>query len=369
MMRNLIALIVVLVVLFLFTGCSGGKDSGGQLKTPVYNPQLAFEIRGDLPSLEGTPQEFAWVFYLDLDSQGNIYLADLPSSSVKKYTPTGEFIKSFGARGTGPGELGRPSFIMILDDVVYLGDLSHQRLVSFDTEGVFLENIPLTTGVPFQPLAVGNGKFAAIRVTFQQTEKGAYRNFDLELLNLKMEGLGVMRKYKSLFDPRHNDFLERYAVFAVGKDRVYSAELSDTLYEIKVFDFNGKQVETIRKDFTPVPYNDEELKEINDTMEARYKRVGLPYVPIKRNTKNAINLMFYDKYDRLLVASPEKRGADNRNHFLLDVFEKGKYLGRVRLAGFEGHDFTQVLGSRLFFKGEYIFQLMEDESVVKVYRY
>ena len=39
---------------------------------------------------------------IDADKEGNIYVLDSKSSSVKKLSESGEFIKSFGSRGSGP---------------------------------------------------------------------------------------------------------------------------------------------------------------------------------------------------------------------------------------------------------------------------
>ena len=77
---------------------------------------------------------------VEWDSAGNIYISDgYVNSRVAKYDSNGDWVKSWGEPGTGPGQFHLPHTIAIdKDDNVYVGDRSNRRIQVFDTDGKFL---------------------------------------------------------------------------------------------------------------------------------------------------------------------------------------------------------------------------------------
>ncbi|WP_235973815.1 peptidyl-alpha-hydroxyglycine alpha-amidating lyase family protein [Parasphingopyxis marina] len=73
------------------------------------------------------------------DSQGNIYVADGGNFRVVKYSPHGEFIRSWGSRGDRPGEFDFPHSIVVDgEDRIYVTDRENGRIQIFSTDGEFL---------------------------------------------------------------------------------------------------------------------------------------------------------------------------------------------------------------------------------------
>ena len=94
-------------------------------------------VQPPLPPIDGMfrqPTDVAW------DSQGNIYISDgYVNSRVAKYDKNGDWVKSWGEPGTGPGQFHLPHSIAIdRNDNIYVGDRSNHRVQVFDTEGKFL---------------------------------------------------------------------------------------------------------------------------------------------------------------------------------------------------------------------------------------
>lgn len=90
-----------------------------------------------LPAVDGLfrqPTDVAW------DSQGNIYITDgYVNSRVAKYDKNGDWVKSWGDKGTQPGQFRIPHAIVIdRNDNIYVGDRTNRRVQVFDTEGKFL---------------------------------------------------------------------------------------------------------------------------------------------------------------------------------------------------------------------------------------
>ena len=80
------------------------------------------------------PTDVTW------DSEGNIYITDgYVNSRVAKYDKNGDWVKSWGEKGTGPGQFHLPHAIVADgDNNLYVGDRTNRRIQVFDTEGKFL---------------------------------------------------------------------------------------------------------------------------------------------------------------------------------------------------------------------------------------
>ncbi len=90
-----------------------------------------------LPHVDGLfrqPTDVAW------DSDGNIYISDgYVNSRIAKYDRNGDWVKSWGERGTRPGQFNIPHAIVVdRGNNVYVGDRSNRRIQVFDTDGRFL---------------------------------------------------------------------------------------------------------------------------------------------------------------------------------------------------------------------------------------
>jgi hypothetical protein len=90
-----------------------------------------------LPAVDGLfrqPTDVAW------DSNGNIYITDgYINSRVAKYDRNGDWVKSWGTKGTAPGQFRLPHAIAIdRNNNIYVGDRTNHRIQVFDTDGKFL---------------------------------------------------------------------------------------------------------------------------------------------------------------------------------------------------------------------------------------
>jgi len=73
------------------------------------------------------------------DHEGNIYVTDGEGNSrVLKFDKYGNSLLGWGMKGSGPGQFDIPHSIAIDGDVVYVGDRENSRLQLFDLSGHFL---------------------------------------------------------------------------------------------------------------------------------------------------------------------------------------------------------------------------------------
>jgi DNA-binding beta-propeller fold protein YncE len=119
------------------SGRGGGEDGGGGRgrgagpAAPAGPPQpQGTGVPGDNFN---RPTDVAW------DAAGNIYVADgTGNSRIAKFDRNGKYLKSWGSRGTAPGQFNVPHTIAIdAQGLVYVGDRSNNRIQVFDGEGTF----------------------------------------------------------------------------------------------------------------------------------------------------------------------------------------------------------------------------------------
>ena len=113
---------------------AGLLSRAGVAVTPPKENNPRFPVPVHRDNVFNQPTDVAW------DSQGNIYITDgYINSRVAKYDKNGDWVKSFGEPGTGPGQFRTPHAIAIdKNDNVYVGDRGNQRVQIFDTNGKYL---------------------------------------------------------------------------------------------------------------------------------------------------------------------------------------------------------------------------------------
>jgi len=98
-----------------------------------------------LPPVDGLfrqPTDVAW------DTQGNTYITDgYVNSRVAKIDKNGNWVKSWGSKGSAPGQFNIPHSIAIdMQDNIYVGDRTNHRIQVFDTDGnlkrIFTIDVP-----------------------------------------------------------------------------------------------------------------------------------------------------------------------------------------------------------------------------------
>ena len=106
-----------------------------------------FTADGELLSTLGTPDQqgaegepFNLPTDVGFDSSGMMYLTDgYGNARVHKYTGDGELVKSWGTKGTGPGEFDLPHCVRVdKHDRLLVADRENNRIQFFDTDGNYL---------------------------------------------------------------------------------------------------------------------------------------------------------------------------------------------------------------------------------------
>ena len=74
------------------------------------------------------------------DRSGDVYVADSSNRRIQVFTPEGQYVRKFGSKGAGPGELCEPAGVAIDGDLVYVAESGNHRVSVFSAEGKFLKS-------------------------------------------------------------------------------------------------------------------------------------------------------------------------------------------------------------------------------------
>jgi sugar lactone lactonase YvrE len=76
---------------------------------------------------------------IGVDSQGNVYVADMSNFRIQKFTSTGVFLTAWGTAGQGNGQFWLPSGVAVdASGNVYVTDFGNNRVQKFTSTGTFI---------------------------------------------------------------------------------------------------------------------------------------------------------------------------------------------------------------------------------------
>ena len=93
-------------------------------KKPIYSEKIiVFEENLSIGKSEG-PEEYIFTHILSFaaDKDGNIFILDMRPFRVKVYDSEGNYLRSIGREGQGPGEFQIPGNIQITREIAGLGN-------------------------------------------------------------------------------------------------------------------------------------------------------------------------------------------------------------------------------------------------------
>jgi len=106
--------------------------------------EAVLEVR--LGSANGAPEEaFGVVSDLAADDDGNVYVLDQRADAVRVFAPSGEYLRTIGQRGPGPGQFSRPNHVDVHDGFVTVVNPGG-RSSTFTLSGALVESSTLPFG-------------------------------------------------------------------------------------------------------------------------------------------------------------------------------------------------------------------------------
>ena len=100
-------------------------------------PSPSFSTQWGSYGLQNTGQ-FAFPQDVSVDSSGNVYVTDLGNRRIEKFDNNGNFLFTFGTKGSGDGQFNAPIGIAINSESIYVVDNAKNEIQKFDSTGKFV---------------------------------------------------------------------------------------------------------------------------------------------------------------------------------------------------------------------------------------
>jgi outer membrane protein assembly factor BamB len=119
--------------------------------------------------------QFNYPYAIDVDSSGNVYVADSKNMRIQKFDNNGNFISKWGSQGTGDGQFNYPSGVAVdSSGNVYVADYNNKRIQKYNSNGNLiteLETTPISPdNIAIDPL--GNVYLAAFTIIQKYDSNG-----------------------------------------------------------------------------------------------------------------------------------------------------------------------------------------------------
>ena len=329
----LAAVMLVTAVILSFSGqeptWKGSINTEGRImvirnpKTPLYDGKILTLVK-DLtvggPAVSGD-SVIASARTMAVDDAENIYVLDEKDFAVKVFDKSGAFLRRFGQRGKGPGDLDQPSRISIdrsQNALIIVNGAS--GLSFFSLDGKFMKSFTAGEAKRAQyARADSTGRIIMSSVRVQDTDHR------WTILNKFESESGAPVEVKNTVLGSPYDFLMPLVYWDIDeKDNIYYGY--PKTYEIEIIDPQNKVVKRILKDYDPVEPSDEVKAQIAETMKSMTPSLAAK-VFVSKYHSAFINFLI-DEQGRLFVSSWIKDGKD----FVYDVFDPdGRYVARFPL--------------------------------------
>ncbi len=293
----------LLVLLLSLPACGGGSHGGwaGSITDSagvqvVSNPSRGLwngrtpwsfteEFRIGASGVEGaaTPEAmFGSVAGIDVDSAGDIYVADSQARHVQVFGPDGHFLRTIGGPGNGPGEMQSVTAVLLHGNQVWVPDLNNQRIDRFSLDGKPLGSDPVDFehGLPSQWAHLDGGRlltrFQTLPMPGMEDKSTGDplvafgtdgRDTILVLPKGKTLTVSGGRASMRLFEPE-----PRWDASPDG--RIFVAMTG--AYRVEVYDGTGKLLRVITKPYEAQKVTESDQKKIIAELRRRMSDQGIP---------------------------------------------------------------------------------------------
>jgi hypothetical protein len=298
----------------------------------------------------------------DIDSEGSVYFfqeRENDENLVYKFDRNGNFVKTFGKRGQGPGEIHSPRYMNITNkDEIPIQDHNSARFFVFDKEGALTKEIRLGSERDFIFYPLENGNYLKYGLYFDPPTNHIHDI--LQLYNSKFEVLKEL------------DMCDYGPIFSVaqkieGTPRVFICKVSDGKiyvghekrgYEILIYDLDGDLIKKVRKEYAPVDVSQKFKENWLINIGRRKNRLFFP------DNMPPFHYFFLDDEGRLYVKTYEK--GDKPNEYMHDIFNSdGAFITKKSIAGYGMWIYPGIPLDRAKAKNNRIYCIREKENGYK----
>jgi len=336
------------------------NPSEGMTGPVTITPQELWRIGGDSESDE---EFFGVINQMATDPDGNVYLLDRQLSEVKVFSPAGEYLRTIGREGEGPGEFRQALDMFFLPDG-NLGvlQLAPGRIVMLTPDGEPVGDHPLPENEDGATSTLVSGSCLGeniLLVVSENAPQDGKVDITRALIMVDSEGNEIKRLLSSVRELEFVNFTFTETVWRtfdnrwrVGPaDNLYAAE-EYLDYAISVWDSEGNKKRVITREYEHWNRTDAQKEEMHDLFDALLQN-QLPQYKIEISPHDPDITSIYPREDGTMwvLSSHGTRNLSEGTMGTFDVFDsEGRFIRQVTLMG-EGEpikDSYFFLGDRLF---------------------
>ncbi len=265
---------------------------------------------------------------IQVDNQENIYALDMKEIKVKVYDKNGKFLRSFGKKGKGPGEIETPIRMeMTRDGKIVIDDMGNNKLIFFGPDGTCIKELP--TGKYWALIRFkfdSRGDIYADTRAYEETKMTSeLKKFDPDFKPLATFASFIDKRP----DPRTDSAFRPVFSLQMRRDDLLIWTIAETeKYEFTIVESAGKTVRRIIRAYDPVKITgamkDRLIQEI-------WGEKGIP-AEIKFDVPSHFPAVYYftiDDEDRLYVCTYAYEEKDGDYWLYYDVFDaEGRYIAK-----------------------------------------
>jgi len=294
-------------------------------KEPMYWDDV-FMMEEELSIGESVGREeymFSQVIDVGIDEEENIYILDFLESHIKVFSKSGEYLRTIGRRGQGPGEIQRAMNIYITPgNEILINDRGARYFHFITLGGQHIRSI--YQGRMSRPKVDTQNNIIA-RETVINTNEVC---FILKKFDSEMNELFTIFSYERELSPGVLNLYAPRCYWEISKNDTIIWGYADK-YEFQIHDSDGRLIRKIIKDHSPVIITEKEKQE---WAESRYGEQGVPPdIKVSWNPHhNVFQFMNVDDEGRIFVQTYEK--TTDGSGYYCDVFDSdGKYVAKIPL--------------------------------------
>jgi len=299
---------------------------------PIYTNDV-FRLEEDL-TIDNVEEDeeftFQDIMHLAVDDDENIYASDSKAAFIKVFDKSGNYLRTIGKKGQGPGEFLYPFEILVMPQgELMVNDLYQLRVHFFSLDGKFLRQFSSSTLAMFRrPRVDSEGRIIVGHVNVGDPIETVLKKLDSDLNPVfTLATRPVVSRPPTIFEyfeaSRSTNFVWDVAV----EDNIVWGVFNK--YEIFVNNPEGKLIRKIVKEYDGIGINKEEEEKLikawfgNNPVPPQWNlKFPKVYPPFIRFT--------CDEEGRLFVQTYEKTEDEEEDHY--DVFDsEGKYIVRISL--------------------------------------
>ena len=329
--------------MFCLLICCGPKQEDVEAKLFSLEKVLTIDTENNKIAEMGLTD----ISHFDIDSEGNIFIANPKAKEnyIFMLNNDGSLISVFGSNGQGPGELQSPKELAISkQDEIFITDRG--KVIVFSNTGQFIKDFRIDNEYQ-KIIPLDRDGYLAIAVKLNEDLS---QSFQVILCTSGLEELKTLdsSKIESFKKAVKVNIIPTLVHWEKSNKHIYTGNTDE--YEIRVFDFDGKLLRSIKKEYEAVSLSDKDRERYEQNLQRYPPEIRESFFIPDAFPPFRDIVALGDKW--LLIQTYDK---PNEGSSIYDIFDtNGEFIGRTELEGYQ-----------VKFKGDRVYCLKQKASGYK----